>query len=56
MNLLNIKRYKYRALRLRNRCEGPFKFGQGYNLGLPTRLADGLGLESTLVWMSDLRP
>jgi len=49
MDLLNIKRYEYRALRLRDRCEGPFKSDQGHNLGLPTGLADGLGLESTLV-------
>ena len=49
-------RYEYRALRLRDRCEGPFKSVKGSSLDLPTRLADGLGLESTLVFVADLRP
>jgi hypothetical protein len=56
MDLLNIQRYGHGTLRLRHRCEGPFKLGQGSGLGLPTRLADGLGLESTLVSIRDLRP
>ncbi len=34
---------------------GPFKLARATRPGTPTRLADGLGLESTLV-VSDLRP